>query len=51
MLGPQNTKSSRTTPSYRDTLFWILQKSPMVTPSATMTFCPRMQSLPITALG
>jgi len=27
--GPQKTSSSKTTPSYRETLFWILTLSPM----------------------
>src|SRR5689334_553956 len=49
--GPQKTSSSRMTPSYNETLFWILQLSPMRTPFITTTFWPRLQRLPITAPG
>src|SRR5262245_24437609 len=46
--GPQNTWSSSTTPVYRLTLFWILQPSPILTPDDTSTFCPMLQSRPMT---
>src|SRR5688572_27083902 len=49
--GPRNTSSSITAPSYRDTLFWILTLSPMTTPVATWTFCPRMHRLPSLHFG
>src|SRR5262245_8053824 len=49
MDGPQNTSSSRITPSYNDTLFWILQLSPMRTRFITTTFWPRLHRCPITA--
>src|SRR5690554_625843 len=49
MLGPQNTPSSRCTLSYTDTLFWILQLSPMVTLFPMNTFWPMETFLPILA--
>src|SRR5690242_7062062 len=49
--GPQKTSSSSSTPSYTDTLFWILQLSPILVPFMTTTFCPRLHRAPITAPG
>src|SRR5690606_39565429 len=49
MLGPQNTPSSRNTLSYTETLFWILQRSPISTRLPTNTFCPSDTPLPIFA--
>src|SRR5207244_9570096 len=46
--GPTNTPSSRTTPRYTDTWFWILQPSPMTTPVSTYTEKPTEQSRPMT---
>ena len=45
--GPQNTPSSRVTPRYRLTLFWILQPSPTLTSGPIITFWPITQSRPI----
>src|SRR3954452_15867313 len=47
--GPQKTSSSSSTPSYTETLFWILTWLPILPPAATNTFCPMVQSLPIEA--
>src|SRR5690554_1380078 len=49
MLGPQNTPSSRCTLSYTETLFWILQLSPMVTLLPTNTPWPMETFLPMRA--
>ena len=51
MEGPQKTSSSRTTPSYTDTLFWILTLLPMTTSRATSTFCPKLHPRPMRAPG
>src|SRR5690606_18959649 len=50
-LGPQKTSSSRVTPSYTETLFWILTLLPIRTPFMTTTFWPSEQPVPITAPG
>src|SRR2546423_8765893 len=47
--GPQKTSSSRITPSYTETLFWILTLFPILTPFMTTTFCPSEQRAQITA--
>src|SRR2546423_14585708 len=47
--GPQNTSSSRITPSYTETLFWILTLSPITTSRATKTFWPSEQPRPMRA--
>src|SRR6185369_2704304 len=47
--GPQKTSSSSSTPSYTETLFWILTWLPILAPAATNTFWPMVQSLPIEA--
>src|SRR6185436_8779953 len=49
--GPQNTSSSRITPVYNDTLFWILTLLPTTTSGETTTFWPMLQSRPIRARG
>src|SRR3954466_9861368 len=49
--GPQNTSRSSSTPSYSETLFWILQFSPTMTPFITTTFWPRLHFGPIVAPG
>ena len=48
---PQKTSSSKMTPSYSDTLFWILTLLPTLTRLAMKTFCPKMHRSPITALA
>src|SRR5262245_1992842 len=45
--GPQNTSSSRVTPSYTETLFWILTPLPTRTFGPITTFWPIRQFLPI----
>src|SRR5262249_43113441 len=45
--GPQNTSSSRVTPSYTETLFWILTPSPILTLGPTTTFWPIRQFFPM----
>src|SRR5215469_6907958 len=45
--GPQNTSSSRISPVYRETLFWILTLFPTTTSAAIETFCPILQFWPI----
>ena len=47
MEGPQKTPSSRVTPLYTDTLFWILQLLPMLTSGPMTTFWPMLQRSPI----
>ena len=49
MDGPQNTSASSSTPSYNETLFWILALSPITTPFITTTFCPSEHRAPISA--
>src|SRR5262245_8619371 len=44
--GPQNTSSSRVTPSYTETLFWIFTLLPMLTFGPITTFWPIRQFLP-----
>src|SRR6266511_143909 len=45
--GPQNTSSSRVTPSYTETLFWIFTPSPILTCGSMTTFWPIRQFFPI----
>src|SRR5207245_7369735 len=47
--GPQNTESSRVTPSYTETLFWIFTPAPTTAPGATYTFWPSEQFAPTRA--
>src|SRR5438093_6983892 len=49
--GPQKTSSSRVTPVYTDTLFWIFTLSPMTQPGESTTFWPMLQSRPIAELA
>lgn len=44
--GPTKTSSSRVTPSYIETLFWILHPLPIRAVGKTTTFCPNEQRLP-----
>src|SRR5229473_737809 len=48
--GPQNTSSSRITPVYTETLFWILTLSPITTSGEITTFCPMLQRSPMRQL-
>ena len=48
-LGPQNTSCSSVTPSYIETLFWILQPSPTTALPATKQFWPSDTFRPIRA--
>src|SRR4030065_534241 len=49
MLGPQKTSSSRMTPVYKDTLFWILTLSPTTTSEPIKTFWPTLHFRPLLA--